>query len=130
MDKFDYTVQTSKNFAETVALIEAKTAEKGFRVLHVHDVQATLAAKGFTIEPMKIVEVCNAGLANQILAKDKRLSIMLPCPISIYEQDGKTHISTMLPRSMAALYPELDLAEIAAKVEQPVIQIIRESIEL
>ncbi len=47
MEKIDYTVETSRDFAETVALIEAKSAEKGFRVLFTHDVQATLAGKGF-----------------------------------------------------------------------------------
>ncbi|PKO11565.1 MAG: hypothetical protein CVU39_28565, partial [Chloroflexi bacterium HGW-Chloroflexi-10] len=66
MEKFDYTVETTKGVEEAVAAIEAKAQEKGFRVLHVHDVQTTLAAKGFEIEPMKIVEVCNAKFASQV----------------------------------------------------------------
>jgi len=40
-------------------------------VLHIHDVQATLAAKGFETEPMKIVEVCSARYASQVLALAK-----------------------------------------------------------
>jgi len=50
-------VETSKSVDEAVTTIEAKAQEKGFRVLYVHDVQATLSAKGFDIESMKIIEV-------------------------------------------------------------------------
>jgi len=127
MQKYDFTVETSMGFAETVALIEAKTAEKGFRVLYTHDVQATLAGKGFPIEPMKIVEICNAKFASQILAKDKIISIMLPCPISVYTDGGKTLISTMLPSSIGALFPDRDVDEVTANVEKIVIEIIEET---
>ncbi len=44
MAKFDYTVETKKSFDDAVAAVEAKSKEKGFGVLHVHDVKATLAA--------------------------------------------------------------------------------------
>ncbi len=127
MEKIDYTVETSRNFAETVALIEAKSVEKGFRVLYTHDVQATLVGKGFASEPMKIIEICNAKYASQILAVDKKLSIMLPCPISVYAEEGKTFISTMLPSSMDALYPLLDTKEMTTNVEKAVIEIIEET---
>ncbi len=45
MEKFDYTVETTKSVDEAVSAIETKAQEQGVRVLHVHDVQATLAAK-------------------------------------------------------------------------------------
>ena len=43
----DDTVETAKGFDEAVAATEAKSKEKGFGVLHIHDVKATLAGKGF-----------------------------------------------------------------------------------
>ncbi len=43
MAKFDYTVETKKSFDDAVAAVEAKSREKGFGVLHVHDVKATPA---------------------------------------------------------------------------------------
>jgi len=55
MEKFDYTVETKKSFDDAVAAVETKSREKGFGVLHVHDVKATLAAKGFDREPLKII---------------------------------------------------------------------------
>src|SRR5579863_3559795 len=105
MDHFEYTVRTAKPFAEAVQAVEQKTAEAGFRVLHTHDIAATLAEKGFPREPLKIVEVCNAKYASQVLAKDVKVSLMLPCPISVYVQGDETYISTLLPSSVAHFFP-------------------------
>jgi len=55
MDNFEYTVTTNKPFADVVEAVEKKSVEAGFRVLHTHDVTATLAEKGFPREPLKIV---------------------------------------------------------------------------
>lgn len=55
--EFGYTVKTSKPFAAAVEAVQAKTAEKGFKVQHVHDVQKTLAEKGFQRDPFSIVEI-------------------------------------------------------------------------
>ncbi len=126
MEKFDYTVETTKSVDEAVAAIEAKAQEKGFRVLHVHDVKATLAAKGFEIEPMKIVEVCNAKFASQVLAKDKQISLMLPCPISVFVEQGKTYISALKPRVIADYYPDANIESIASEVERIVLALVDE----
>ena len=88
MKEFERTVITNKSFEEAVASIEKKSAEKGFRVLHTHDVAATLEEKGFPREPLKIIVVCNTRYASQVLNKDVKLSLMLPCPISVYIQRG------------------------------------------
>ena len=127
MEKFDYTVETTKSMDEAVAAIEAKAQEKGFRVLHIHDVKATLAAKGFEIEPMKIVEICNAGFASQVLAKDKKISLMLPCPISVFVEAGKTYISALKPRVIADYYPDANVESIAAEVERIVLDLVDET---
>ncbi len=66
---FERTVTTNKPFDEAVAAIEKKAVEKGFRVLHTHDVAATLTEKGFPREPLKIIEICNAKYASQVLNK-------------------------------------------------------------
>ncbi len=66
MKNFQYTVNSNKSFDAAVSAVEHKTAEKGFRVLHTHDFAGTLAEKGFTREPLKLVEICNAeGLGDR-----------------------------------------------------------------
>src|SRR6516164_588638 len=113
---FRFTVETSKAFDRAVQAIEEKAAEKGFRVLHTHDVAATLAEKGFPREPLKIVEICNARYASEVLNKDVKVSVMLPCPISVYKQGGKTKITTLLPTSIAEFFPAAGIDAIAAEV--------------
>ena len=127
MKTFEKTFLTQKSFDDAVAAIEKKTAEKGFRVLHTHDVAATLAGKGFRRDPLKIIEICNAQYASQVLEKDVKLSLMLPCPISVYVQDGKTCISTLLPSSIVEFFPEAGIETIAAEVERAVLEIIEEA---
>lgn len=81
--EFHYTVETSKSFEVAVQAIEQKTAEKGFRVLHTHDVAATLAEKGFPRDPLKIIEICNARYASEVLKKDVNIALMLPRPVAV-----------------------------------------------
>jgi uncharacterized protein (DUF302 family) len=127
MKNFQYTVETSKSFEAAVAAVEQKTAEKGFRVLHTHDVAGTLAEKGFVRDPLKIVEVCNARYAAEALMKDVSVALMLPCPIAVYTKGGEVFISTMRPSALAEFYPESGIEEIARQVEQTVLQIIEEA---
>ena len=127
MSTFEYTTRSDKPFDEAVARIEQKTAERGFRVLHTHDVAAILAEKGFRRDPLKIVEICNAKYASQALDKDIKVSSMLPCPISVYVQDGRTHISTMLPTVLVQFFPNAGIEEMASEVEKAVLAIIHEA---
>lgn len=126
-NKFDYTVETNKGFDEAVSAIEAKSKEKGFGVLHIHDVKATLAGKGFDREPLKVIEICNAKYASEVLSKDIKISLMLPCPISVYVEGGKTYISTLMPKVIAEFYPEADIKSIAEEVDEIVLSIVEES---
>ena len=127
MKSFETTVVSSKSFDDTVKAIEQKSAEKGFRVLHTHDVAATLAEKGFPREPLKIIEVCNARYASEVLKKDVKVALMLPCPISVYTQGGKTFISAMLPSRIADFFPGTGMEPIANEVEKVILAIIDEA---
>lgn len=127
MNRFEQTVTTDKSFDEVVSAIEQKAAENGFRVLHTHDIAATLTEKGFPRKPLKVIEICNAKYASKVLEKDVKISLMLPCPISVYVEDGKTHISTMLPSSIAQFFPHAGIEGIAAEVESIVLKIIKDA---
>ncbi len=127
MRGFEHTLTSRKSFDDAVAAVERIAAEKGFRVLHTHDVAATLAEKGFPREPLKIVEVCNAKYASQVLNRDVKISLMLPCPISVYVEGGTTHLSTMLPTTISEFFPDAGIDEVAAQVEKTVLEIVAES---
>ncbi len=117
MNSLAYTVPTSKDIDEAIEAIKENASLHGFRILHIHDIAATLAEKGFAREPMKIVEVCNAKYAHDVLEKDPVTALMLPCPIVGYQQNGKTNISPMLPSVMAELLPGRNLEFTAELVE-------------
>jgi uncharacterized protein (DUF302 family) len=124
MKNFEYTVETNKSFEEAVNAVEQNTAAKGFRVLHTHDVTATLAEKGFQREPLKIVEICNAKYAHEVLQMNVAIALMLPCPITVYTQSGKTRITTMLPSVIGEFFPGKGVETVAAQVEKAVVEIV------
>lgn len=129
MQSFEYSKVTAKSFDEAVSAVQQNTAAQGFRVLHTHDVAATLAEKGFQREPLKIIEICNARYAHEVLQKDITSALMLPCPIVVYLQDGATHISTMLPTIIEKFLPGKGLEAISAQVEKVVRSIVDQSAE-
>jgi uncharacterized protein (DUF302 family) len=124
---FEKTIESSKTFDDTMNAIERKASEKGFRVLHTHDVAVTLAEEGFRRGPLKIIEICNARHANAALEKEVEFSLILPCLISVYEQQGKTFVSALLPSRITAFFPGARMESIASEVEETVLAIIKEA---
>jgi uncharacterized protein (DUF302 family) len=124
---FDYTVETTKPFDESVAAVEKSLAEHGFRVQFVHDVQATLAEKGFARDPLTIIETCNAKYAHAVLAADPKIALMLPCPVVVYEQAGRRYISTLKPSVIGEFYPHADIGDTAADVERVLTAVVDEA---
>jgi uncharacterized protein (DUF302 family) len=124
MKSLDYTVTTDKSFDAAVEAIQAKSKEMGFGILHVHDVQATLAGKGFVRGPLKIIEICNARHAFDVLEKDVKIALMLPCPICVYIEGGRTVISALRPKLMGSFYPEARIEATAGAVDAAILAIV------
>ncbi|KKQ26420.1 MAG: hypothetical protein US39_C0001G0174 [Microgenomates group bacterium GW2011_GWC1_37_12b] len=124
---FDYTVTTEKSFVEAVKSVEDETKNAGFRVLYTHDVTKTLAEKGFTIEPFKIIEICNAKSAYTVLQADIKIGLCLPCKINVYQKDGQTFISGMRPVILSQFFPEANLGNLPAEVDEIITRIIDRS---
>ncbi len=122
--QLDYTVATNKSYEEAIEAVKAAAAENSFRVQFVHDVQSTLAEKGFEREPLSIVEVCNAKYAAEVLARDVKVGLMLPCPIMVYTEGSEVFISTMRPSLIGSFFPDAQIEEAAAAVERTVIGIV------
>lgn len=127
MNDFMIQVTTDKGFDEVVTAIGAETAAHGFRVLYTHDYQAILTEKGFARGPLKIIEVCQAGYAHEVLQREAAFSLMMPCRISVYEDKGKTIISTLRPTALLQMFNKPELQEFADKVEVVLSQIIENS---
>ncbi len=124
---FDYTVITEKSFEEAVKAIEGETRNAGFRVLYIHDVKATLAGKDLQIEPLKIIEICNAKSAYTVLQADIKIGLMLPCKINVYQKNGKTYISGMRPVILSQFFPKANLGSLPKEIDGIIREIINKS---
>jgi len=122
--KMESDVLSDRTFDDVVADVERITAEKQFRVLHIHDVQAALAEKGFSREPLKIIEICNGKFAHEALQANMAVSIFLPCKINVYVEDGKTKIKAMRPAAIAEIIPHSGLEKLTKEIDRIVIDIV------
>lgn len=127
-NKLAYTITSEKPFEQVVKALEEKTAENKFRVLHTHNVQATLEEKGFERAPLKIIEVCNAGFANEALGKDLMVAMFMPCKFVVAEIDGKTSVTLVRPSMISQMIPDSGLDELAQNVENTLRDIMEKSV--
>jgi len=127
-DSFAYTMESKKGFGEVVANIEANVPKHQFRVLAVHDVQATLAEKGITRPPLKIIEICNSKFAHEALGKEPEVALFMPCKYAVYGEDGKTVVKLGRPSMISQMMPQAGLNDLAGSVEKTMIEIMKESI--
>jgi uncharacterized protein (DUF302 family) len=121
-----YIVESPKTPAQAAADLETAVKQHGYGVLHVYDLKATLASKGFDLSnACHILEVCNPKQAAAVLTADMHMNMALPCRISVYQQHGKTWIGMVRPtRLLAALSSAPELKTIAEQVEADTIAII------
>jgi len=114
-----YTVETTKTPGAAVEDLRAAVAKHGFGVLHTYDLKETLASKGFPLtHACHILEVCNPAQAAKVLTEDIGINIALPCRISVYDEGGRTKISTALPTKLLGMLSDsLSLASVAQDVE-------------
>jgi len=124
--KLGFTVESGKKFKDVCESLEKTSPERGFRVLAIHDVQQTLAGKGFEIAPLKIFEVCNAGFAYKALKSDIGVAMFMPCKIVVRPKGDMTVMTLVRPSMISEMLPEAGLDELAAEVEQKLIGIMDE----
>lgn len=124
-----YIVETSKNFEQAAADLEAAVKRNEFGVLHIHDLGNTLRGKGIAFaEQCKVFEVCNPVQAGKVLSTDMSLNMALPCRISVYTEKGRTKIGMIKPVPLlAALSQDATLVKVAQEVEARTRKMIDES---
>ena len=121
-----YTRETSKSVERAFEDVQAAVKHHGFGMLHYYDFRKTLHEKGFELaQACLVLEVCNPAQAAEVLGRDMRLNMVLPCRLSIYEDGGKTFIGMLPPTALLALIStDAAIAEAASGVEKTMQQII------
>jgi uncharacterized protein (DUF302 family) len=88
--------ESKYTFTQTVDTLTKVAEANKWKVIIVHDLQASLKKNGKEVLPVKVIEVCNPNYSFNVLNKEefKLFSSMMPCRISVYEKaDGKTYVS-------------------------------------
>ena len=124
-----YVVDSTKTVDQAAADLEQSVAKHGFGVLHIHDLKATLHSKGIEFpNECRIFEVCNPQKAVEVLSEDMEMNMALPCRISVYEENGKTRIGTILPTAILGMLSDSEkLRDVAQEVEDTSIRIINDA---
>lgn len=123
IEDFAYVVETKKSFDEAVVSVLKAVEQKGWALFQIYDIKERLAAKGFSHEKLKIIEICSAKHANNFLNKNKLISLCMPCKINVLEENGKIKIVGMKPTIISQLFPEVTQDEVR-EVEKDIKEII------
>ncbi len=121
-------VESTKSVEEVRQKLEEKAKEKGFGVMSTHEVTNILQSKGHPINYFcVIVEICQPKAASQVLSKNPYISTAMPCRVAIFEQNGKTILSTIAPTQMLEMFNEPELKDVAEEIESIIKEIMEES---
>jgi uncharacterized protein (DUF302 family) len=124
-----YTRHTAKSVEVATQDLQAAVAANGFGLLHTYDFRKILAGKGYDLPgECRVFEVCNPRQASEVLAVDMALNMVLPCRVSIYEDQGRTTIGMVPPSDLLPLVSaDAAIASSAHEVEATMKRIIDEA---
>ncbi|MGB7817454.1 MAG: DUF302 domain-containing protein [Ornithinibacter sp.] len=103
-------------FDETLEGVRSALVDHGFGVLTEIDLAATLKAKiDVDIEPHVILGACRPALAQQAVAAEPSVGLLLPCNVVVRSAgEHRTIVEALDPDVMVSLTGNEGLAEVAA----------------
>lgn len=116
-DRIEMVVESTHDFATTVARLKESIPSLGFSLQFELDIQQRVGEKGFDLPPTYLAGVCNAKFAYQALSDDVRILPNLPCRIAVYERNRKVFLSTLDVKQVAAMYEGDSLAALSKEVD-------------
>ena len=96
-------MESPQSIMKVAEKVETACQTYGFVLLQTYNYHEIVESKGFPIKnKVFIYDICQAKTASMMLASHPGFSIFMPCTISVYEDNGKTVISTMNMELMLA----------------------------
>jgi len=119
-------LNTKKTVSEAAVALQAAVEANHFGVMQVHNLKETMVKKGVAFDhECLIFEVCQPQQAKKVLDQNMSVSTALPCRISIYEEGGKTILSSLKPTTLLALFNTPQLTDVAQEVEDTIVKIMK-----
>jgi uncharacterized protein (DUF302 family) len=122
----------TQDFDTVVEKIDKVVQQRGWKIPHVHDLQATMQKFGKEVRSVKVFEICHPDHSYEILSRDdeKIVSNMMPCRIAVYEkEDGSVWISRMNTGLMARPMSKVTrrtMSAAAGEVEEIIAEVLGE----
>ncbi len=116
--EYGYKREVLLSFVDAVSKTKAELSKEGFGVLTEIDVKATLKKKlDVDYGDYLILGACNPPFALQALKSEKEVGLFLPCNVIVYEENGDTFVSVVLPTVAMRMIENPALSAIAVEVE-------------
>ena len=123
--EYGYKKQVHIPYEEAIAKTKEELSREGFGVLTEIDVKATLKKKlDVDYDNYIILGACNPPFAHQALQAEKDIGLLMPCNVIVYEQDGKTFVSAMLPTVVMSVVNNDKLGSVGNEVEQKLKKVV------
>ena len=119
-------VESPKSFVETVDAFRVEVENAGWSLLNENNMAGVLSARGYTINPVIIFDVCSGRYSAQILGDDEArpMSAFMPCRVSIYQTSDE---AVFIARMNSAAFTEMMdpvVAEVMAASDAEISEII------
>jgi uncharacterized protein (DUF302 family) len=96
IEMFTYKITSTQSIGKVSEKVPSACEKYKFALLQTYVYHDIVASKGFPIKrKVYIYEICQAKTAAAMLTDFPHFSIFMPCKLAIYEDNGKTIISTM-----------------------------------
>ena len=116
--KYGFSRTVDLTYEKAIERVTEEFKKEGFGVLTFIDVQDTLKKKiGVDFKRYAILGTCNPTFSHQVLQEDEEIGLLLPCNVTVYEQEGKTRVSVFDPMVMTKLVDNPNVASVAEQVK-------------
>lgn len=79
---------------ETCLRLHRSIEANGWNCPAVRDMNQAMAQQGVEMDaPVRIVELCNATYAKEVLRTNPEMSTMMPCAFGVYRKDGRVYVT-------------------------------------
>ncbi len=96
IDMFTLKIISNQSIENISQQVPTACEDFKFALLQTYNYHEIVESKGFPIKrKVYIFEICQAKTAAKMLTDYPHFSIFMPCKLAIYENEGKTVISTM-----------------------------------
>lgn len=117
-------------FEQAAEMARDALKAEGFGVISEIDMRQALLEKiGVEIPPYTILGACNPQLANQALAQEPEIGLLLPCNVVVRAEGAGSRVEIADPKAMLGIVGNPALDAIAAEAEQRLRRVVAALLE-